>query len=75
MENGTVVEEGDVEDQKHEVELGKSDYTLLSRKCNKYLQRSMKYVINITGFSCCLFAKVISTAAPSVIIYDLKITT
>ncbi|KAL9364904.1 hypothetical protein Peur_042777 [Populus x canadensis] len=42
LENGTVVEEGDVEDQEHEVELGKSDYTLFSRKCNNYLQRSMK---------------------------------
>jgi hypothetical protein len=31
-----------VEDQEHEVELGKSDYTLFSRKCNNYLQRSMK---------------------------------
>jgi hypothetical protein len=30
LENGTVVEEGDVEDQEHEVELGKSDYTLCS---------------------------------------------
>lgn len=31
LENGMVVEEGDVEDQEHEIELGKSDYTLFCR--------------------------------------------
>lgn len=34
LENGVVVEEGDVEDQEREIELGKSDYTLFCRKCN-----------------------------------------
>lgn len=34
LENGMVVDEGDVEDQEHEIELGKSDYTLFCRKCD-----------------------------------------
>ena len=61
LENGMVVDEGDVEDQEHEIELGKSDYTFFCRKCDYYLEgilvAEQTEVKELLGACCFCFIK------------------